>query len=146
MLNNILLAAATTTVLLGTLYPLIREAMTGEAISVGPPYFNLTFTPLMAALAILLPAGPLLAWKRGDAAGRGPAAVDRGPRRARRRPRSPTPLVSPRKAFGAAGIGMGVVADRRRGRRARRAHARCSASPPARACAAWWACRAGPGG
>jgi cytochrome c-type biogenesis protein CcmF len=69
VLNNILLAAATATVLLGTLYPLIREALTGEAISVGPPYFNLTFVPLMAALLILLPAGPLLSWKRGDAAG-----------------------------------------------------------------------------
>jgi cytochrome c-type biogenesis protein CcmF len=42
--------------------------MSGEAISVGPPYFNLTFTPLMAALLVLLPIGPLLAWKRGDAA------------------------------------------------------------------------------
>jgi cytochrome c-type biogenesis protein CcmF len=107
VLNNILLAAATATVLLGTLYPLIREAMTGEAISVGPPYFNLTFTPLMAALAILLPAGPLLAWKRGDArgvvqrlwlaallaAGAGLAAYA---------------LVSPRKAFGAAGLAIGA--------------------------------------
>ena len=71
VLNNILLAAATVTVLLGTLYPLIREAMTGDAISVGPPYFNLTFLPLMGALLILLPAGPLLAWKRGDAIGVG---------------------------------------------------------------------------
>jgi len=69
VMNNILLAASTATVLLGTLYPLIREAMTGEAISVGPPYFNLTFTPLMVALLVLLPAGPLLAWKRGDARG-----------------------------------------------------------------------------
>ncbi len=107
VLNNILLAAATTTVLLGTLYPLIREAVTGEPISVGPPYFNLTFTPLMAALAILLPAGPLLAWKRGDAAGvlqrlwvailialaAGLLAYA---------------LVSPRKAFGAAGLAMGT--------------------------------------
>ena len=67
VLNNILLAAATATVLLGTLFPLIREALSGEAISVGPPYFNLTFTPLMAALLMLLPAGPLLAWKRGEA-------------------------------------------------------------------------------
>ncbi|MDP3299387.1 MAG: heme lyase CcmF/NrfE family subunit, partial [Phenylobacterium sp.] len=67
VLNNILLAAATATVLLGTLYPLIREAMAGEAISVGPPYFNLTFTPLMFILLLLLPAGPLLAWKRADA-------------------------------------------------------------------------------
>ncbi|MDZ4373570.1 MAG: heme lyase CcmF/NrfE family subunit [Phenylobacterium sp.] len=69
VMNNILLAAATATVLLGTLYPLIREAISGEAISVGPPYFNLTFTPLMVALMILVPAGPLLAWKRGDAQG-----------------------------------------------------------------------------
>jgi cytochrome c-type biogenesis protein CcmF len=69
VMNNILLAASTATVLLGTLYPLIREAMTGEAISVGPPYFNLTFTPLMVVLLVLLPAGPLLAWKRGDARG-----------------------------------------------------------------------------
>jgi cytochrome c-type biogenesis protein CcmF len=107
VLNNILLAAATTTVLLGTLYPLIREAITGDAISVGPPYFNLTFTPLMAALAILLPAGPLLAWKRGDAQGvaqrlwiaaliaLGVALLAYA-------------VVSPRKAFGAAGIGMGA--------------------------------------
>ena len=69
VLNNVLLAAATATVVLGTLFPLIREAIDGQPISVGPPYFNLTFVPLMAALLILLPAGPLLAWKRGDAAG-----------------------------------------------------------------------------
>ncbi len=64
--NNILLSAATLTVLLGTLFPLIREAVSGEAISVGTPYFNLTFTPLMAILCLLVPFGPLLAWKRGD--------------------------------------------------------------------------------
>jgi len=107
VLNNILLAAATATVLLGTLYPLMREAASGEAISVGPPFFNLTFTPLMAALAILLPAGPLLAWKRADlpgvvqrlwwaaliAAGCGLLAFA---------------LISPRKAFSAAGVAMGA--------------------------------------
>ena len=107
VLNNILLAAATTTVLLGTLYPLIREAITGDAISVGPPYFNLTFTPLMAALAILLPAGPLLAWKRGDAQGVAQrlwiaALIALGVGLA------VYALVDPRKAFGAAGIGMGA--------------------------------------
>ena len=64
--NNILLSAATLTVLLGTLFPLIREAISGEAISVGAPYFNLTFTPLMVILCLLVPFGPLLAWKRGD--------------------------------------------------------------------------------
>jgi cytochrome c-type biogenesis protein CcmF len=107
VLNNILLAAATATVLLGTLYPLIREALTGEAISVGPPYFNLTFTPLMAALLILLPAGPLLAWKRGDAAGAAQrlwiaALIALGVGLAT------YALVSPRKALGAAGLALGA--------------------------------------
>ena len=69
VLNNLFLAAAAATVLLGTLYPLILEAASGQTISVGPPYFNLTFTPLMAAAALILPAGPLLAWKRGDLPG-----------------------------------------------------------------------------
>ena len=66
VLNNIFLAAATATVLLGTLYPLIRQALSGEAISVGGPYFQLTFAPLMGACLLILPVGPLLAWKRGD--------------------------------------------------------------------------------
>ena len=69
VLNNLFLAVAAATVLLGTLYPLMLEAATGDAISVGPPYFNLTFTPLMAAAMLILPAGPLLAWKRGDLKG-----------------------------------------------------------------------------
>ena len=69
VLNNIFLTAATATVLLGTLYPLIIEAVNGRPISVGPPYFNLTFNPLMAAACLILPLGPLLAWKRADAAG-----------------------------------------------------------------------------
>jgi len=107
VLNNILLAAATATVLLGTLYPLIREALSGEAISVGPPYFNLTFTPLMAALLLLLPAGPLLAWKRGDAAAVAQrlwaaALIAAGVALA------VYAFVSPRKAFGAAGLGLGA--------------------------------------
>ncbi|MEW6390108.1 MAG: heme lyase CcmF/NrfE family subunit [Pseudomonadota bacterium] len=69
VLNNILLSTATAVVLLGTLFPLIREAMDGEAVSVGAPFFNLTFTPLMILAFAVLPAGPLLAWKRGDAGG-----------------------------------------------------------------------------
>jgi cytochrome c-type biogenesis protein CcmF len=69
VLNNLFLSAATATVLLGTLFPLIREALTGEAVSVGPPFFNLTFAPLMAVTFLILPFGPLLAWKRGDALG-----------------------------------------------------------------------------
>ncbi len=73
VLNNLFLAAATAAVVLGTLYPLIRQAATGEAISVGAPYFALTFGPLMAVCLLILPIGPLLAWKRGDL----PAALRR---------------------------------------------------------------------
>jgi len=69
VLNNLFLTAACATVLLGTLYPLILEAASGATISVGPPYFALTFVPLMAVAFLILPAGPLLAWKRGDLKG-----------------------------------------------------------------------------
>jgi len=54
---------------IGTLYPLALEAVTGEKISVGPPFFNLTFVPLFIPLFILMPFGQLLPWKRGDLAG-----------------------------------------------------------------------------
>jgi len=67
--NNLILTTATATVLVGTLYPLLVEAVSGEKISVGAPYFNLTFTPLMIPLLIAVPIGNLLAWKRGDIAG-----------------------------------------------------------------------------
>jgi len=67
VLNNVLLITSAATVLVGTLYPLALETLTGEKISVGPPYFNLTFGPIMAVLLVALPFGPNLAWKRGDA-------------------------------------------------------------------------------
>ena len=66
VLNNLFLTAATVSVLVGTLYPLALEAVTGEKISVGEPFFNLTFGPLMIPLLLAVPFGPLLAWKRGD--------------------------------------------------------------------------------
>jgi cytochrome c-type biogenesis protein CcmF len=69
LLNNLLLATACATVLLGTLYPLLLEAVGGPKISVGPPYFNATFVPLMVPLLIAIPIGSMLAWKRGDLAG-----------------------------------------------------------------------------
>jgi cytochrome c-type biogenesis protein CcmF len=69
VLNNILLTTACATVLIGTLYPLFLESATGAKISVGPPYFNLTFIPLMIPLLLAMPFGPLLAWKRGDLPG-----------------------------------------------------------------------------
>jgi cytochrome c-type biogenesis protein CcmF len=66
VLNNLLLTVAAAAVFVGTLYPLALEAVTGEKISVGPPFFNLTFGPLMIPLLLAMPFGPLLAWKRGD--------------------------------------------------------------------------------
>jgi cytochrome c-type biogenesis protein CcmF len=65
--NNLFLTAACATVFVGTLYPLALEAVTGEKISVGAPFFNLTFGPLFVPILLGMPFGPLLAWKRGDA-------------------------------------------------------------------------------
>src|SRR5688572_17814162 len=69
VLNNLFLTTACATVFVGTLYPLALEAVTGERISVGAPFFNLTFGPLFVPLLIAMPFGPLLAWKRGDLPG-----------------------------------------------------------------------------
>jgi cytochrome c-type biogenesis protein CcmF len=66
ILNNLFLATGLAAVFVGTLYPLILQALTGRVISVGPPFFDLTFGLLMAPLLVLLPFGPFLAWKRGD--------------------------------------------------------------------------------
>jgi cytochrome c-type biogenesis protein CcmF len=67
--NNLFLTAACATVFVGTLYPLALEALTGDKISVGAPFFNLTFGPLFVPILLAMPFGPLLAWKRGDALG-----------------------------------------------------------------------------
>ena len=67
--NNLFLTTACATVFIGTLYPLALEALTGEKISVGPPFFNATFGPLFIPLMIVMPFGPLLGWKRGDLLG-----------------------------------------------------------------------------
>lgn len=69
VLNNLFLTAATAAVFVGTLYPLALEAVTGDKITVGPPFFNLTFGGLMLPLVFAMPFGPLLAWKRGDLLG-----------------------------------------------------------------------------
>lgn len=66
ILNNLLLATATVAVLVGTLYPLLLDAIAGQTISVGAPFFDLTFGAIMAPLLIILPFGPFLAWKRAD--------------------------------------------------------------------------------
>ena len=69
VLNNLFLSTACATVFIGTLYPLALEAVTGAKISVGPPFFNATFLPVIVPLLLLLPLGQVLAWKRGDLAG-----------------------------------------------------------------------------
>ena len=69
LINNLLLTTAAATVLLGTLYPLFTEVLSASKISVGPPYFNGVFIPLMIPLVIVMGIGPRLAWKRGDLAG-----------------------------------------------------------------------------
>ena len=63
--NNLLLTAACATVFFGTLYPLLMEAL-GSKISVGFPFYNKTFSPLMVPLLLAMPLGPLLSWKRGN--------------------------------------------------------------------------------
>jgi cytochrome c-type biogenesis protein CcmF len=67
VLNNLLLCTACATVFIGTLYPLALESLNGDKISVGPPYFNLTFGPVILPLLLLVPLGPMLSWKRADA-------------------------------------------------------------------------------
>ncbi|UGV26123.1 heme lyase CcmF/NrfE family subunit [Rhodopseudomonas boonkerdii] len=69
VLNNLFLTTACATVFVGTLYPLALEMLTGDKISVGAPFFNLTFGPLFVPLLLAVPFGPLLAWKRGDVRG-----------------------------------------------------------------------------
>ena len=69
LLNNLLLSTACVTVLLGTLYPVFLDVLGGGKVSVGPPYFELTFIPLALPLLIVTGIGPLLAWKRADLPG-----------------------------------------------------------------------------
>lgn len=64
ILNNLFLVVSSFTILIGTLYPLVGEALYGRALSVGAPYFNAVFTPLMSALLVFLPISTFLSWKR----------------------------------------------------------------------------------
>ncbi len=68
VLNNVLLAVGCAVVFVGTLYPLVADAL-GYKMSVGPPYFNMTFVPLMLPLLFAVPFGPFLPWKRADLLG-----------------------------------------------------------------------------
>ncbi|MDP6342255.1 MAG: heme lyase CcmF/NrfE family subunit, partial [Alphaproteobacteria bacterium] len=67
--NNLLLSTACATVFLGTLYPLFLDALSGQKITVGPPYFHATFGPLMVPVLLATALGPMLPWKRGDLLG-----------------------------------------------------------------------------
>ena len=69
VVNNLLLTTACATVLFGTLYPLALEQLTGEKITVGAPFFNLTCGALMLTACFAAPFGFSLAWKRGDLLG-----------------------------------------------------------------------------
>jgi len=69
VLNNLVLSTCCATVFIGTLYPLALEALTGEKISVGAPFFNATFVPLFLPLCVVMPIAQNLAWKRGDLLG-----------------------------------------------------------------------------
>jgi cytochrome c-type biogenesis protein CcmF len=64
--NNVLLTVAAGSVLLGTLYPLLVDALGMGKLSVGPPYFNLVFVPLMAPAMFLMGIGPLARWKKAE--------------------------------------------------------------------------------
>ena len=64
--NNVLLLVAAGSVLLGTLYPLFLDALQLGKISVGPPYFDAVFVPLMAPLVFLMGVGPLARWKQAS--------------------------------------------------------------------------------
>ena len=64
VLNNLLLVVATLVVFIGTIWPLVAELVMGRKLSVGAPFFDLAFTPFMIVLAIALPVGAILPWKR----------------------------------------------------------------------------------
>ncbi len=61
--NNLVLVVAASMILLGTLYPLVLDALSGAKLSVGPPYFNALFVPLMALLMLVMAVGVLVRWK-----------------------------------------------------------------------------------
>ena len=68
LLNNLVMTTAAAAVLLGTLYPLFLDAVGGGKVSVGPPFFNAVFIPLVAPMIVAMAVGPLLTWKRADLA------------------------------------------------------------------------------
>ena len=70
LLNNLIMTVSAAAILLGTLYPVIIDAWSQgqDKVSVGPPFFNAVFIPLMVPMVFAMAIGPFLAWKRGDLA------------------------------------------------------------------------------
>ncbi|MFD1912301.1 heme lyase CcmF/NrfE family subunit [Halodurantibacterium flavum] len=66
VMNNVLLAVSSFVVFIGTIWPLIADMFFGRTLTVGPPFFNLAFSPFVVALAMILPIGSMLPWKRGN--------------------------------------------------------------------------------
>lgn len=62
--NNVLLVVAAASIFLGTMFPMVYQALTDDLISIGPPYFNAIFVPLMVMLVVLLGIGPISRWKK----------------------------------------------------------------------------------
>ncbi|MFC7703495.1 heme lyase CcmF/NrfE family subunit [Plastorhodobacter daqingensis] len=68
VMNNVLLAVACFVVFIGTIWPLIAEMFFNRKLTVGPPFFNMAFSPFVVAIAMLLPIGSIIPWKRGSLA------------------------------------------------------------------------------
>ncbi len=66
VVNNVLLAVSSFVIFIGTMWPLFAEMLFDRVLSVGPPFFNMAFTPFMVALAMVLPIGAMMPWKRGN--------------------------------------------------------------------------------
>jgi cytochrome c-type biogenesis protein CcmF len=66
LVNNVLLVAFCFTVFMGTIFPLLAEAVTGAKVSVGTPYFNWVSVPILLVMFLLMGAGPLVPWRRGS--------------------------------------------------------------------------------
>ena len=144
VLNNLFLTTACATVFIGTLYPLALEVVTGDKISVGAPFFNLTFAPLFVPLMIAVPFGPLLAWKRGDLLGAAQRLMAAGI----------AALIAIAvlwawtrggSALAPLAIGLGDLRHRRRAERPCRAHRPVSRAASQPRCGARADCRARPG-
>ncbi len=137
--NNLLLAVSSFVVFIGTIWPLVAELLFDRKLSVGAPFFNMAFTPFVVALAVLLPLGAMLPWKRGRS-GPGAAAAWAGrwccrwrwarwPGRCRPDVRRLGPIgVDPRRLGGVRRAGRPLAA-----RRARRAWREAVAPDPAAA-------------